>query len=134
MKDHSTVLRRSRKPISPIPIPKRKDPQRRRSKLGINLGENNGMWKGDNVSYAALHDYIKYHLPRPEQCEICKKVKPYDLANKSGEYRRDFKDWYWLCRKCHMRSDGRIFIRDKKGRFCRKEQEEITAAVPTLIR
>jgi hypothetical protein len=34
-----------------------------------------------------------------------------------------------------MKSDGRIFTRDEKGRFCRKEQEEeISASVSTLIR
>jgi hypothetical protein len=55
MNDH---VRRTRKPISPIP--KRKDPRRR--KLGINLGEKNGQWKGANVGYGAVHDYIKYHL------------------------------------------------------------------------
>jgi hypothetical protein len=122
--DHQTVVRRSRKPISPIP--KRKDPQRRRSKLGINLGKNNGMWKGDNVSYAALHDYIKYHLPKAKLCQMCNELPPYDLANISGEYLRDLNDWYWLCRKCHMVSDGRYYSKNPKtGKFVPKQQEEI---------
>ena len=33
--------------------------------------------------------------------------KVYDLANK-GIYNRNFDNWEWLCRKCHMLSDGRL--------------------------
>jgi hypothetical protein len=92
-----------------------------------NLGENNGMWKGNNVGYGALHDWIKVRKFKPELCENCKKNKPYDLANISGEYRRDINDFEWLCRKCHMKVDGRIINlnnkttiilkRDKLGKF-----------------
>ena len=41
-----------------------------------NKGEKNGMWKGDKVSYGALHDYIKWHKPKPKLCEECGKVPP----------------------------------------------------------
>lgn len=82
---------------------------------GINIGENNGAWKGDNVSKKALHDYIKYHLPKPKQCDNCKQVKRLDLANISQEYKRDLSDWEWLCRKCHMTKDNRIKIFKQAG-------------------
>ena len=96
----------------------------RKVKYNINLGKKNGMWKGDNVSYAALHDWVKYHLPKVKLCQICKKVPPYDLANISGEYKRDLTDWQWLCRKCHMVSDGRYYNKDpRSGKF-------ISAPVP----
>lgn len=74
----------------------------------INVAENNGMWKGDKVSYGALHDYVKYHLPKPEKCQNCGAKKKLDLANKSGEYKRNLSDWEWLCRLCHMIKDGRV--------------------------
>lgn len=74
----------------------------------INLGSKNGMWKGNKVGYVALHNYIEYHKPKPKFCEKCKKNKPYDLANISGKYKRDIDDYKWLCRVCHMNSDGRI--------------------------
>lgn len=124
MNDQYTVVRRSRKPISPIP--KHKD--LRPTKLGINLGDKNGMWKGSNVSYAALHDWVKYHLPKVKLCQMCEKAVPYDLANISGEYKRDLNDYQWLCRKCHMVSDGRLHSKDPKtGKFVsREELEEIT--------
>lgn len=83
--------------------------------LGINVAQKNGQWKGDSVSYGAIHDYIKWHKPYIEQCERCGnppaktgRLKKLDLANISGEYRRDLDDWEWLCRKCHMISDGRM--------------------------
>ena len=70
-------------------------------------GENNLMWKGDNVGYLALHAWARRKLSKPQLCEKCKQRLPHDLANKSGLYKRDLDDWEWLCRKCHMESDGR---------------------------
>ena len=64
-------------------------------------------WKGDEVSLPPLHIWVKRRLPKPKCCEICKKAPPYDLACK-GEYNRDLKNWYWICRRCHMLSDGRM--------------------------
>ncbi len=69
------------------------------------LGEKNGMWKGDNVSYAALHDWIRNHKPKPEFCEDCNTAEPYDVATISGDYKRDINDFKWLCRSCHMKMD-----------------------------
>ena len=67
------------------------------------------MWKGDNpIHTTSLHEWIKNHKPKPKFCEICKKNKPYDLANISGEYKRDINDFRWLCRSCHMKKDGRL--------------------------
>ncbi len=73
-----------------------------------NRGEKNGMWKGYDVSYGALHDYVKSHLPKPILCNECSLEKPLDLANISQTYKRDLEDWEWLCRKCHMIKDGRL--------------------------
>lgn len=82
------------------------------SKKGIpnlkNIGEKNRMWKGDNVKYRALHHWIKRNLPKSALCNACGLKPPYDIANISGEYLRNITDWHWLCRACHMRSDGRI--------------------------
>ena len=58
--------------------------------------------------YGSLHDYIKYYKPKPEKCSMCDEVKKLDLANKSQEYKRDLDDWEWLCRRCHMKKDGRL--------------------------
>lgn len=74
---------------------------------GKNSGETNGNWVGDHVGYSALHYWIKRRLAKPALCEVCKASKPYDLANK-GIYNRDVSNWAWLCRLCHMKSDGRL--------------------------
>ncbi|MCK9370717.1 hypothetical protein M0R04_12480 [Candidatus Dojkabacteria bacterium] len=75
---------------------------------GINIAEKNGNWKGDRVGYKALHSWVRRRLLEPSICESCKLEKSLDLANISGEYKRRLDDWRWLCRSCHIKSDGRI--------------------------
>jgi hypothetical protein len=71
-------------------------------------GDKHHMWKGDAVGIDALHVYIRRRLPKPDKCQECHEAKPYDLANISNEYKRDVSDWEWLCRRCHMKKDGRL--------------------------
>jgi Mor family transcriptional regulator len=70
--------------------------------------ERNGQWKGDWASDVSIHKWVRARKPKPDTCEICNLNKPYDIANVSGQYKRDINDFRWLCRKCHMISDGRI--------------------------
>ena len=70
--------------------------------------ENHPKWKGDNISVRSLHRWVRNHLPMPELCEICYKVPPYDLANITGIYNREFKNWKYFCRRCHLYHDGHI--------------------------
>lgn len=82
--------------------------QARRLKTSLGqMGINNSFWKGDNVKSVGLHRWVRRHLPEPDKCQICNKEPPYDLANISGKYKRSLDDWQWLCRRCHMLSDGR---------------------------
>lgn len=78
-----------------------------RNKTECHQNEFNSQWKGDEITYSPLHEWVKRHKPKPRVCENCKKVSPYDLANISQEYHRDIDDFKWLCRKCHMEEDGR---------------------------
>lgn len=71
-------------------------------------GKNNPMWKGNRVKLIALHSWVRRRKPKPKFCERCKKNKPYDLANISGNYKRNINDFEWLCRSCHMKKDGRV--------------------------
>lgn len=95
----------------------------------INLNSKNGMWKGDKVGLTALHEYIRRHKPKPLFCEKCKKNKPYDLANISGEYKRDIKDFKWLCRSCHMLEDNRIIKNFNKIPHNRKRKGDLFQCV-----
>lgn len=70
-------------------------------------GENNPLWRGDNVKYSGLHAWVRTRFPKTDYCEICSLKPPRDLANK-GIYDRNLENWEWLCRKCHMTKDGRI--------------------------
>lgn len=84
-------------------------------------GNKNNQWKGDNAGIIALHIWIRRYKPKPITCEICNKNRPFDLANISGEYKRDINDYQWLCRRCHMESDGRMNNRNEKGQFTKKD-------------
>ena len=72
------------------------------------LNELNPNWKGDDVGLINLHRWVERRKEKPQFCENCGKKAPYDLANISGEYKRDVDDFKWLCRSCHMKEDGRI--------------------------
>ena len=69
-------------------------------------GERHANWKGNGVGYQALHSWVKKRLTKPTNCVNCREVKKLNLANKSGNYKRDLSDWLWLCDKCHHKRDN----------------------------
>ena len=70
--------------------------------------ENNPRWKGDDVSYFALHIWLRKNKKPADRCEHCGKKTKLDCANISGKYRRDVNDYKWLCRSCHIKYDNRM--------------------------
>lgn len=86
------------------------------------MGEDNPNWKGDSVGLNGLHIWIKRNFNKPSSCQRCLVKPPYDLANK-GIYNRDIKNWEWLCRKCHMETDGRLAIlkRIHRGKYANQD-------------
>src|SRR3990167_3225054 len=85
-----------------------KSPKRSEKIRVSKIGVKNHQWKGDKVKYGALHDWVKWHINKSQKCSDCFKKKKLDLCNISGQYKRDLKDWEWLCRRCHMIKDGRL--------------------------
>jgi hypothetical protein len=82
---------------------------RYKGNFGANCCEHNGNWLGVNVSYRGVHRWVRRRKIQPERCEICGAQKDrLDLANLSGDYKRDLEDWIYLCRRCHMKTDGRL--------------------------
>jgi hypothetical protein len=71
-----------------------------------NWGERNPAYI-DSTKYGAVHAWVRRRKTRPKLCEECGVEPPRDLANTSGQYLRDLTDWQYLCRRCHMESDGR---------------------------
>lgn len=95
------------KPKSPEHVAKVAEALRGRSRPEI-TGDRHPAWKGDEVSYGTLHDWVSFHKGRPTQCEHCPQSDPnkrYHWANKSGRYLRDLDDWMRLCVPCHSRYD-----------------------------
>ena len=68
-------------------------------------GEKCHSWKGDDVGYHGLHNWIRKIIPRPQFCQLCNQNPPCDIANKTGIYSRDLNNWFWLCRRCHILYD-----------------------------
>lgn len=77
-------------------------------------GERNSMWK-NNVGFSGIHSYILRHKSKLDECESCHRRCRLDLAfkddkagSKNKVYTRNVNDYHWLCRKCHMKRDGRL--------------------------
>ncbi|MHB9161690.1 MAG: NUMOD3 domain-containing DNA-binding protein [Nitrosotalea sp.] len=70
-------------------------------------GKNSASWKGDNVGYAGIHDWIERELGKPQHCEKCGSMRPqrYEWANRSRKYKRQIDDWVRLCVSCHRFAD-----------------------------
>lgn len=82
--------------------------------------EKNPRWKGDKVKYVGLHHWVKDHMPKPSLCQRCKLLPPRDLANITGVYSRDFRNWEYMCIRCHLIFDDRAFGKpiDMSNRKC----------------
>jgi hypothetical protein len=85
----------------------------------LKKGDINPHWFGEDVGYHGIHSWGRRNKLKTELCENCLEYPPYDLANISGEYKRDVDDYKWLCRKCHMKEDGRL---DKLKKAKRKSK------------
>lgn len=69
-------------------------------------GESCFTWKGDAVSNAGLHKWLRSEIEKPVACVLCGKITTkLDLSNKTGVYDRKFINWWYLCRKCHVNYD-----------------------------
>jgi hypothetical protein len=84
-----------------------------------NAGSNHSLWKGDDVSKAGLHLWVKYYRGKANKCENPDCIYPrkdydgrlmlapkiYHWANRSRQYKRDLDDWVQLCPSCHQTAD-----------------------------
>lgn len=86
---------------------------------GKNSSEKHYLWKGDQVKYNSLHTWIRKYLQRPDLCQMCNKNEPKEVANITGTYNREFKNWKWYCHKCHKLFDN-IIERNLKPYYFKK--------------
>lgn len=71
-------------------------------------GENNYQWKGNDVSYDALHDWVERHKGKASKCSFDPQHKAtrFNWANVSGSYLRDLDDYVELRPTCHNQYDN----------------------------
>lgn len=83
-------------------------------KLPNSSGEKSSHWKGNEVKYRGLHNWVERGLGKPSKCEFCLKDglsgKQIHWANKSHKYKRALSDWIRLCVPCHKKYDGQPSI------------------------
>ena len=70
--------------------------------------EKHPQWKGDDVSYTGLHQWVSRKRGKAIWCTFCGSCINVQWANISGEYKRDLRDWLELCAKCHANFDRYI--------------------------
>jgi hypothetical protein len=87
-------------------------------------GTSHHAYKGDEVSYASLHGWVKRVKGLPNTCEACGKdathpdVFRVEWANKSHLYKRELDDWIALCMKCH-----RAYDKDSHGASVKRREQ-----------
>ena len=88
--------------------PKGKAPKNFGISFGL-TGEKHHKWKGENVGYRALHNWVEKELGNPNTCEYCGITglngHKIHWANISRRYLRDLSDWIRLCARCHHKYD-----------------------------
>lgn len=79
-------------------------------KLKAIKGEIHYNWQHKNVTYGAVHQWMRREFGKASKCEFCKTETSYryEWANKTGLYKRDRSDWIELCKSCHNTYDGII--------------------------
>lgn len=104
------------KKISASLLGKKKTPAHIKKVVEANLGQirpsirdaKHPSWRGEQVGYSSLHDWVAKRLGRPKQCRYCglaEQKRVYHWANLSGKYHRDLSDWARLCVPCHSKLD-----------------------------
>ncbi len=81
-----------------------------KKKIGLaNLGEKNGMWKGDFAEYKqTARERAQRRFPL-KSCQRCESKKGFDRHHIDGNvFNNDVENIMILCRSCHMIIDGRM--------------------------
>lgn len=108
--EHRQKLSEAHKGQKGFWLGKKRPPFKSLENYGKLKGEKHPRWKGDEVGYGALHDWVRKYLGEPDTCEHCGRSNLsghlIHWANKSHEYKRDLNDWLRLCVPCHSQFDS----------------------------
>lgn len=98
-----TEFKNGQKAINPIKRGQRLSPD-----TEFKNGDIPHNWKGDDVGYNALHQWVKRYKGKPMVCEHCgatSKDRKLAWANKDHRYNRNLDDFISLCYPCHKKYD-----------------------------
>lgn len=80
----------------------------------------NGKDRIGKNEYTRIHRWARKYLGKPYKCEKCGIDAPPDgkgqtknyfhWSNKSGDYKREPRDWEMLCCRCHRRKDLNQYV------------------------
>lgn len=86
-------------------------------------GSNNNSWKGYDIGYYGIHDWLRKNYGKANKCENpeckCKNIKRYEWALIKGKNCERKRENFWkLCSSCHKKYD----MTDEK----RKQMSEVS--------
>ena len=76
--------------------------------IGIKKTEDIGEYK--NLHIWIKKQWLKKYKSKPHTCKRCHKKKKLEVANISGNYKKNLSDWEWICKSCHN-------ISHQKGKY-----------------
>lgn len=84
-------------------------PEEQKQKIRANTPQEEASphWKGDDVGYIGLHNWVRKWKGKADHCEMCGNDEPrmYHWANIDNEYRRVLEDYISMCVPCHRKHD-----------------------------
>lgn len=83
----------------------KKQSEESKKRISNTMKGHKNAWKGENVGYGALHDWINKYKQKTGICTICNKYKKTEWSNIDHSYKRNLNDFWELCHECHMSYD-----------------------------
>jgi hypothetical protein len=77
-------------------------------------GEQHHSWKGTDVTYGALHIWVRKNKTKIGVCSVCGQERYTEWANVGHDYSRDLDDYIEVCKSCHMRKDEHPWLNRQK--------------------
>lgn len=78
-------------------------------------GELHHRWKGEDVSYHALHVWLRNNKTKTGRCSKCDAERYTEWGNVSKDRKRsrNLDDYIEICKPCHMEMDGHPWVGHK---------------------
>ena len=77
-------------------------------------GNKNYAWKGENVGYRGMHQWVVRNKGKATKCSFCGKIgkaRKIHWMNIDHKYKRILNDYIQACTKCHGKYDKKLGLR-----------------------